>query len=278
MKTRIISALVALIMLVAVIYFVGVIGIYVVASALLLIGMYEFYNSAEEASFHPLKWFGCVCGFVLIMIEFLVISNILKQDMLLNLIGCSVFALILILFLHVIFSERINIVDISVTLFGIIYVGFLFSFIILTANLDTRLFYLYMIFIGAWSTDTSAYFTGNIFGKTKLIERVSPNKTVEGSLGGIVGCILMMCIYGLISRRLGLFNTYVSFYHFAIIGALTGIISQIGDLAASTVKRFMNVKDYGSIMPGHGGVLDRFDSVLFVGPVIYFYFKIILGI
>lgn len=125
--------------------------------------------------------------------------------------------------------------------------------------------YIYLlVFIAAWITDTFAYFTGVFFGKHKLCPKISPKKTVEGSLGGIAFCVLAFLIYGFaISRMFSLEPNYAGL---AAVGLVMSILSQIGDLLASVIKRTYGVKDYGKLFPGHGGVLDRFDSVLLLAP------------
>lgn len=123
--------------------------------------------------------------------------------------------------------------------------------------------YVYLlIFIGAWMTDTFAYFTGRFFGKHKLIEDVSPKKTIEGSIGGTVFCSLSFVAFGLVTKFC--FHEYTNFLFLAICGVIVALISQIGDLIMSVIKRHYGVKDFGKIFPGHGGVLDRFDSILAV--------------
>ena len=123
--------------------------------------------------------------------------------------------------------------------------------------------YIYgLVFVGAWVTDTMAYFTGVFLGKHKLCPAISPKKTVEGSIGGIVFCILGFLLYGLVMQKA--FAVSPNYVALAIAGALSSFISQIGDLTASLIKREHGVKDFGKLMPGHGGVLDRFDSILAV--------------
>ena len=124
-----------------------------------------------------------------------------------------------------------------------------------------RFLYL-LIFLGAWITDTFAYFTGVFFGKHKLIEDVSPKKTVEGSLGGIFFCAFFFVVYGLIISHF--FGVEVNLVMLGISGLILSVISQIGDLIMSVIKRHYGIKDFGKIFPGHGGVLDRFDSILAV--------------
>ena len=128
-----------------------------------------------------------------------------------------------------------------------------------------RYFYL-LAFIGAWVTDTFAYFTGMLLGKHKLIPDVSPKKTVEGAVGGIVFCVLAFVGFGLLYNHLWLLegDTPLPLWLMATVGLLVSLVSQIGDLSLSLLKRKYGIKDFGKIFPGHGGVMDRFDSVLAV--------------
>ena len=107
-----------------------------------------------------------------------------------------------------------------------------------------------------------------LIGKHKMAPVLSPKKSVEGGIGGIVGAALIGVLYALAINHWG--NAGVSVFEFAVIGAAGGAISQVGDLAASAIKRYHNIKDYGKLIPGHGGILDRFDSVIFTAPIIYY--------
>ena len=124
-----------------------------------------------------------------------------------------------------------------------------------------------LIFVGAWITDIFAYFTGKFLGKHKLIPEVSPKKTVEGSIGGIVFCSLFFVLYGFILTKLVSISS-ISYIVLAIVGIIISIVAQIGDLTMSQIKRKFGVKDYGKIFPGHGGMLDRFDSIIAVALVL----------
>ena len=141
--------------------------------------------------------------------------------------------------------------------------------------------YIYLLaFVGAWVPDTFAYFTGCLFGKHKLIPDVSPKKTVEGAIGGIVFCTIAFVVFALVYNRLLLSDpTQVNampvesfralpVWLMAIVGVLSAVVSMIGDLSMSVIKRHYGVKDYGKILPGHGGFLDRFDSVLAVAVIL----------
>ena len=143
-----------------------------------------------------------------------------------------------------------------------------FTSIVLLRDFESYGVYLFMlIFVGSWGTDIFAYFVGRFFGKHKLIPEVSPKKTIEGSIGGIVFCSLLYMLYGFILTKFvpGLSNTY---WLLAIVGIIISVVAQIGDLTMSQIKRQFGVKDYGKIMPGHGGILDRCDSVLSVAFVL----------
>ena len=115
-----------------------------------------------------------------------------------------------------------------------------------------------------------AYFTGYFLGKHKLCPKISPKKTIEGSIGGIIGSVVLSALFGY-------FFFERILIHCIIIGIIGGIVSQFGDLTASVFKRKMGIKDYGNLIPGHGGILDRFDSVLFTAPMVYYYIMLVLS-
>lgn len=124
-----------------------------------------------------------------------------------------------------------------------------------------------LIFIGAWSTDTGAYFVGVLFGKHKLIPSVSPKKTVEGAFGGILGCVVGYLIFGFCIDYF--YNISANYIALSCTAVFIAVISQIGDLIASYIKREQGIKDFGFVLPGHGGILDRFDSIIAVAPAIF---------
>lgn len=152
-----------------------------------------------------------------------------------------------------------------------------FYHVILTRRLGFENLDVLVVLLGCWVTDSCAYFAGYFFGKHKLAPEISPKKTIEGSIGGIVGVSVIVTAYAAIaSNIMGLSANLISA---AIIGVICGFLSQCGDLCASIIKRENNIKDFGNIMPGHGGVMDRFDSLLFVAPVVYYilcYFPIFI--
>lgn len=157
--------------------------------------------------------------------------------------------------------------DITTTFAICTYINVGFSSIILLRDYEEIGKYIFLlVFVGAWMTDIFAYFTGLAFGKHKLIPDVSPKKTIEGSVGGIIFCAFAYVIYAIIVNNN--FSIDVNIVAIGIFGVIISIVSQIGDLAASLIKREYGIKDYGKLFPGHGGVLDRFDSVLAVASVL----------
>ena len=148
-----------------------------------------------------------------------------------------------------------------------ILIGFM-SMIFTRYGSDVGGYNLMLIFLGVWTTDTGAYFIGKAFGKKKLIPDVSPNKTVAGAFGGVFGCLLGYAIYGLILKFA--LSIDVNFIYLLILAIIIAVIDQIGDLIASFIKRERGIKDFGTLFPGHGGVMDRFDSAIAVAPVIFF--------
>lgn len=158
--------------------------------------------------------------------------------------------------------------QIFVAFFGLFYVAVMLSFIYRTRLLPAGIFTVWLVFICSWGCDTCAYCVGMLIGKHKMAPKLSPKKSVEGGIGGIVGAALLAVIYALAINHFG--NAGVDVVRFAVIGAAGGAISQVGDLAASAIKRFHDIKDYGKFIPGHGGILDRFDSVIVTAPIIYY--------
>lgn len=180
--------------------------------------------------------------------------------------------MILLLGAYVLTFPKFNSEQISMAFFGIFYVCLMLSFVYKVRMLPGGAYTVWLIFIGAWGSDTCAYLVGRKLGKTKIAPVLSPKKSLEGLFGGIFGAALIGFIYATICKtqltEAGIWNPQVLF---PIIGAVSSIISQIGDMAASAIKRNKNIKDYGKLIPGHGGVLDRIDSILFIAPLVYYF-------
>jgi len=180
------------------------------------------------------------------------------------------FVYIIALFAILLFNhENIKFKDILVSVFSMIYITAAMLHIVAVRNINLGNLYIFMIFIGAFATDTCAYFVGVLFGKHKLCEKVSPKKTIEGAMGGEIGSILLMLLFGYVVNHIS--GVSVNYVALALFGALSGLVSQLGDLTASIIKREFNVKDYGHILPGHGGVMDRMDSIILMAPLVYYF-------
>ena len=153
--------------------------------------------------------------------------------------------------------------------FGIFYVSIMLSFIYQTRMIENGAYIVWLIFLCSWGCDTCAYCVGVLLGKHKMAPILSPKKSVEGAIGGVCGAFLLTLLYSFIFRA----QMGVSLKEMLILGlisAVGGLISMVGDLAASAIKRNYEIKDYGTLIPGHGGILDRFDSVIITAPIIYY--------
>ena len=173
-----------------------------------------------------------------------------------------ILALILILFVYVFTYPKYDAHQIAAAFLGVVYVAVMLSYIYLTRNLENGHFIVWLIFLCSWGCDTCAYCVGMLIGKHKMAPVLSPKKSVEGAVGGVIGAALLGVAYAAATKG--------PMAEYAVICAAGALISMVGDLAASAVKRNQGIKDYGKLIPGHGGILDRFDSVIITAPVIYY--------
>lgn len=186
--------------------------------------------------------------------------------------GNGIMAVFLLLFtlnlliLPVIFHKSVSVTECAYALFAFFYVAMMLSSVYAVRQGNNGTFTVWLIFITAWGCDTGGYITGYFFGRHKLVPKLSPKKTVEGAVGGIVFSVVMAVIYGVVLGCLG--KGFFSIPVVITIGAVGAVFAQFGDLLASAIKRYTKIKDFGSILPGHGGIVDRFDSVLFTAPVV----------
>lgn len=186
-----------------------------------------------------------------------------------------VFLLTAFLFVYVFAFPKYRSEDVMAAYFGVIYVSVMLSYIYQTRCLTDGAFLVWLIFLCSWGCDTCAYCVGILIGKHKMSPVLSPKKSVEGAVGGVVGAALLGAIYAaVVGNYLEAENQVVIYAAICAVGAL---ISMVGDLAASAIKRNHDIKDYGTLIPGHGGIMDRFDSVIFTAPVIYFLASLFIG-
>jgi phosphatidate cytidylyltransferase len=195
-------------------------------------------------------------------------------------IGAFVFTVILFATL-IKYYEKFSLEHIAVVFLLSVILSFFFTTLIYVrmieyVGLDGKIhsfgaYYIYFVFVGAWMTDTAAYVWGRLFGKHQLAKKISPKKTVEGAVGAVITTTLAFIVTGYIIQYF--FNRDINYIYLIITGILAALAALLGDLVASVIKRTFKVKDFGSILPGHGGILDRFDSVIFVSPLLYVIFS-----
>lgn len=177
--------------------------------------------------------------------------------------------LVVLLAVYVLTFPKFHADQVMGIFFGFFYVAVLISYIYQTRMVESGAWLVWLIFICSWGCDTMAYCTGILIGKHKMAPILSPKKSVEGAVGGVLGAMLIGVIYTLI------FQSHMTIFarpviSVAILACVGSLISMIGDLAASAIKRNHEIKDYGTLIPGHGGILDRFDSVIFTAPIVYY--------
>ena len=254
-KTRLLSGILLVIIALATIISGGYI-LFFTLLAVSLIGMSELYkamNVQNEKNYllAAAGYAGAVLYYAAVLLDFQ------RYGVL-----AIIFGLVLIMFVYVFTYPEYEAKQVMPTLFGIVYVAVMLSFIYLTRCLPGGKFHVWLIFLCSWGCDTCAYCVGVLFGKHKMAPVLSPKKSVEGAVGGVVGAILLGIIYAAATKG--------GMVEYAIICGVGALISMVGDLAASAIKRNQGIKDYGKLIPGHGGILDRFDSVIFTAPIIYF--------
>lgn len=231
------------------------------------VGMYEFYRAVDMWKTAP-----ALIGYVALAFYYLSLlhGGLLLQSAVLT--G----GFLLEMIVYVVTFPKYKTEQIAYSFFGLIWAGVMISFIYQTRCLENGQFSAWLIFAGSWINDTCAYFSGKAFGKHKMASKLSPHKTIEGAVGGILGSGVASLIFGYIMKGIGHLNIPglgMIFFMTGVIGAVFGIF---GDLSASAIKRNHGIKDYGNIIPGHGGILDRFDSVIFTAPAVYFTFQILV--
>lgn len=231
-----------------------------------LVAMNEYINAISKVC-KPIKWSAYLSCLSVALINFVPIENLL------NTLIISIPIILLLLFAQVIATDmKTTFKDMTYTFIGICYIPLFMIFLSLIDGMENGKILMGYILIASWGTDVFAYLIGVKFGKHKF-SKVSPKKSIEGCIAGTIGAVIVMLIYTFI------LNTYFSFNYsyllIILIGIVLSLIGEIGDFAASCIKRYVDIKDYGNLLPGHGGMLDRIDSVLFLSPFAYILFSII---
>jgi len=236
----------------------------------------EFYLLPRSEKIYPQFIIGYIISFLILLLNFFQYDKIIFFTFFDFFIICILFIIIFELFR----GKKNPFLNISITLTGLLYVPTFLSSLFLIRNFDyqSQNFYnlgmviTFVIFLSTWLCDTGALFFGKFLGKNKLLYRVSPNKTIEGSIGGFFGTFLIYILFYFFSFD-EIFKEYINHFDILFIFIIIGIGAQIGDLAESLFKRNFGLKDSSSMLAGHGGFLDRFDSILFSAPLVYIYFR-----
>lgn len=266
-KTRLLSGIVLVLVLVATVGYGGNI-LFIFLGIISLIGIRELYKVLQIDN----QLLGVV-GFAAVAVYY----GLIFMGKLQYLSMLSVLFLIVLMAVYVFSFPKYKSDQVMLTYFGLFYVAVMLSYVYQTRMLSDGVVLVCLIFLSSWGCDTCAYCVGMLIGKHKMAPKLSPKKSVEGGIGGVVGAALLGTLLALGVNYFG--GMDVNPMQYAIICAVGGMISQVGDLAASAIKRNYEIKDYGHLIPGHGGILDRFDSVIFTAPVIYYlatYFSAVL--
>jgi len=258
---RVTSALLGFPLVIVVLLFGNKYIIDIVMTIVAIISLQEYFNAFRE--YKPIKWIGYLSALLICLI------HLIPQEQLFSYISISIPVIIVALFIELVIKDlKINIIDIAITLFGIFYVVLFTMFIPLLAGVENGKILIWYALLAAWGSDTTAYIVGKTFklGKHKF-SKVSPNKSIEGCIAGLAGAIIFSLIFTLCMDKFS--NFEISYVKVLIVSAILGIIGQFGDFAASSIKRFTGIKDFSNLIPGHGGLLDRIDSLIFIAPFAY---------
>ncbi len=253
LKKRVLSGLVGVALALLIIYEGGIVY-FLTIFIITLLGLEEYGRLSVGRKFYFPRYLSFAAAGVYLLLLYYEVPNILEAAPLFLFLPFS---------LYILFNKDYSFRDLMFTAWGVIYIVWFFSFLIVLRNLPDGLNHTLLLFWSIWISDTAAFFIGSSLGKHKLIPRISPNKSVEGALGGLLGTMLFVF----------LFRGFVNMEPVTAIlaGGLISLLGQVGDLMESALKRYLKVKDSGALIPGHGGVLDRFDSVIFAAPFLYFY-------
>ena len=255
LKKRVITALWAIPLLIAVVWF-GTPWFTILVAIWGLLAVFEFYNMVAASKMPPLTYFGLIWTLLFIL------SPHFGYDFLVPFLLTSAVVLSLICLLLLPQKER-AFTGWAWTMAGILYVGWLLSYFVALRGLDAGRDWVFVALFTIFGSDTAAFFVGRALGRHRLAPRISPGKTWEGAIAGVFGAIIVSLLFTMLIP--------ISYVQAILLGLLVSVFGQLGDLVESLLKRNMGVKDSGKLLPGHGGFLDRIDSVVFAGVVVYYY-------
>ncbi len=234
-------------------------------AAVAILAIDEYFNAVSKIC-KPIKWVGYLSCLSICFI------HVIPQESLNIVVTLSVPTIMMILFANVIATDMaITFKDVAYTFIGIFYAVFFMMFVAFIDGMPNGKILIWYALFAAWGTDIFAFFIGMKFGKHKF-SKVSPKKSIEGCVAGTIGAVAMMLIYTYFANTY--WNMNFSYEYIAMIGVILSLMGQIGDFAASSIKRYVGIKDYSNLIPGHGGMLDRIDSLLFLAPFAYAFFTL----
>ena len=258
-KTRLLSGIV---LVVAALVLIITGGNVLLVSTLIIsyIGMFELYRI-----FHIEKEAIGMIGYIAATVYYINLKFSFLPDIMIFVLGVLIFMMCAYVFTYPKYKTE----QVLAAFFGIFYVAVMLSYVYQTRMIEAGAYIVCLTSLCSWGCDTCAYCIGVLFGKHKMSPKLSPKKSVEGAVGGVAGTALLTIIYGMVFKDV-MQITQIQVYILSGISAAGALISMVGDLTASAIKRNYGIKDYGKLIPGHGGILDRFDSVIFIAPVIYY--------
>lgn len=265
---RIVTSIIGLPLVAIVLIFGNKYLVDIVVSIIAIMALHEYFHSFKDQNEKKnLCWIGYIAA---ILIAFI---HIIPSEYILKTIAAIIPVSILVLFAQIIITDmKYNIKDIAITFFGICYIVIFLMYIPIIRETVNGRITIWFVFIAAWGTDIFAYCIGRRIGKHKF-SKISPNKSIEGCVAGTLGATICMVIYAIICNNV--WNMNINYVTIAIIGIILSLVGQIGDFAASSIKRYSGIKDFSNLIPGHGGMLDRIDSVIFIAPFAYFLLMLI---
>ena len=226
----------------------------------------EYFNAVSKVS-NPVRWVGYLSCLSIAFIHLIPEGYITTYAIL------ALPIILIILFAQVVATEmKTSFKDIAYTFLGIFYVVFFTMFIALIYGMQNGRVLIWYALFAAWGSDVFAYIIGKYFGKHKF-SKVSPKKSIEGCIAGVVGAVVLMVIFTYFANTY--WNLNVNYGYIVLIGVALSLLGQVGDFAASSIKRYVDIKDYSNLIPGHGGMLDRIDSLIFLAPFAYVLFSLI---
>ena len=263
---RIITTVVGLPAVIATLVLGNIYVIDVLFAIIACMSLHEYFGGFKGKA-KPVKWLGYIACLLISVI------HLVPRQYAVMIIGILIPTSMIILFTQsIITNMKFNIIDLAITFFGICYIPLFLMYMPMTMGEENGKLLVWYMVITAWGTDIFAYLVGKNMGKHKF-SKISPNKSLEGCVGGILGSIIITLIYTYVINNY--FSLNINYLFISIVAFILSIIGQIGDFSASSIKRYVGIKDFSNLLPGHGGMLDRIDSLIFIAPFAYLLLRLL---